>query len=571
MSQRVEWQTQYGCRMKRLRVGVVSLCIAAVLATTTADGSAGATGGGSAGAYQPAAGFTDTEYSVPYYGRLWSDHTYDRVFSPQAAATHSANYFAQVAVTERDGSALDLTFAVEGQSDTSAYQTCHPDGGCTDVTVRATPEGLLYLHAERSTEAVYYTHFGGFEPRAVELSAADADSGLKVYREVTVEPPPEAAGCADYGGDTPEAFMCLFLRELLPAGQAADADEKYLRVRLPPLVQDRSNYRLVFAEEFNGTPPAADANGCRDGLSTLDADVWNYFDACSNIDSRGEPCGNVANGGYAMAAAGTCKPGVTGPFVSAHIDTAGLLHMKYGYLEAKYTFNIDQWPNVYHNYTMLLNLRSHRLRDLRDRYGVEIEDWEDHLKHSGVEIDIFELPGNFDVAHQYANWSVRDKPDILNPTRSVKWTDYCRRDGGSGIVRNYFRRYHCYSTDTFTVTRGIEWTPRGYRTYILVHGLMNGLTLVPEKKMLIQRIRNGETRGVGGAAKDQFFEYLVPGDAGSMLEQVGVAHVPLPLHLNTWSFMVKERQPYIRRHLTFDYVRIWQPENHYADMEPVYQ
>ena len=35
--------------------------------------------------------------------------------------------------------------------------------------------------------------------------------------------------------------------------------------------------------------------------------------------------------------------------------------------------------------------------------------------------------------------------------------------------------------------------------------------------------------------------------------------------------MVKERQPYIRRRLTFDYVRVWQPENHYADMEPVYQ
>ena len=278
--------------MKQLRVGVAALCIAAVLATTTAGSTAGATDG----AYRPAAGIADAEYSVPYYGRLWSDHTYDRVFSPQAAATHSANYFAQVAVTARDGSALDLTFAVEGQSDTSAHQTCHPDSGCTDVTVRATPDGLLYLHAERSTEAVYYTHFGGFEPRAVELSAADADSGLKVYREVTVEPPPEAAGCTDYADGTPEAFTCLFLRELLPAGQVADADEAALRLRLPRLVQDSAKYRLVFAEEFNGTPPAADANGCRDGLSTLDADMWNYFDACSNIDSRGEPRGHASQG-----------------------------------------------------------------------------------------------------------------------------------------------------------------------------------------------------------------------------------------------------------------------------------
>ena len=35
--------------------------------------------------------------------------------------------------------------------------------------------------------------------------------------------------------------------------------------------------------------------------------------------------------------------------------------------------------------------------------------------------------------------------------------------------------------------------------------------------------------------------------------------------------MVKEQHPYIRRRLTFDYIRLWQPENHYADMEPVYQ
>ena len=556
--------------MKQLRVGVAALCIAAVLATTTADGSAGATAAGEG--FLPAAGIADAEYSVPYYGRVWSDNPYSRVFSPQAAATHSANYFAQVAVTERDGGALDLTFAVEGQSDTSAYQTCHPDGGCIDVTVRATPEGLLYLHAERSTEAVYYTHLGGFEPRAVELSAADADSGLKVYREVTVQPPPEAAGCADYGGGTPEAFTCLFLRELLPAAQAADADETALRAKLPRLVQDSANYRLVFAEEFNGTPPVADANGCRDGLSTLDADVWNYFDACSNIDSRGEPCGNVANGGYTMAAAGPCKPGVAGPFVSAHIDTAGLLHMKYGYIEIAYTFNIDQWPYIYYNYTTLLNLRGHRLRDLRDRYGVEIEDWEDHLKHSGVELDIFEMPGDFDVAHQYANWGVRDKPDILKPTRSQKWTDYCKYDGGSGIVWNLsVRNNGCKSTDSFTVTRGMEWTPRGYRTYISVHGLLNRLTLVPIEKILVQQHRDGRVRMVAGAAKNQYFEYLVPGDAGSLLEQVGVAHVPLPLHLNTWSYMVGERQPYIRKRMTFDYIRIWQPENHYADMEPVYQ
>ena len=33
----------------------------------------------------------------------------------------------------------------------------------------------------------------------------------------------------------------------------------------------------------------------------------------------------------------------------------------------------------------------------------------------------------------------------------------------------------------------------------------------------------------------------------------------------------KGMHPHIRRGMTFDYVRVWQPGNHYADMEPVYQ
>ncbi len=165
------------------------------------------------------------------------------------------------------------------------------------MNVRATPEGLLYLHVERNTTDTRYwlMHLGDFPRRVVEVSATDADSSLKVYREVTVVPPDAPTGCGDYGVDTPDAFTCLFLRELLPAGQADDLDEARLRAKLPRLVQDSSSYRLVFAEEFNGTPPAAHANGCSDGLSTLDAAVWNYADACVNLDSKKEACGNVGH------------------------------------------------------------------------------------------------------------------------------------------------------------------------------------------------------------------------------------------------------------------------------------
>ena len=568
-------------RVSWLRTSLAVLCVAAVAAAAVAGGSVGATGGGSAGVHQPALSFTDSEYAVQFYGKLFNEKVQDR--SPQAVVTSEAVYFAQVNLTERDGSSPALSYAVEGQSEGPLHQACAPDEGCNDVTVQVTPEGLLYLYMSGSgpEAGLGEVHYGGFAPRAVELSAADADSPLKVYREVEVDRPSDTADCGDFGDGTPEAFTCLYLRQLLPAGQAAGLDEAALRAKLPKLVQDSANYRLVFAEEFNGTPAAADANGCRDGLSTLDAGVWNYYNACDDVDAKGEPCANVADGGFTMGINSLCGfEGIPG-FLLA---TRGHLHMKYGYIEAQYTFNIDQWRDVYHNYNMILNVASGGLHYLRDQHDVEVESWEDYLKSSQVEIDIFELPRSqvlnyqFDIAHQYANWSGGDIPDRLRPIRTLKYTNYCDRAAswyGKGVVYN---PKDCTNSDTFTVTRGMEWTPRGYRTYIWVHGLQDGLTLLPKSEITVQQKFQGVARTQWYPRhKDRFFENLVPGDHSTVLEQVGVSHIPMPLNLNVWSWMERVedgeqgKHTHIRRRMTFDYVRIWQPENHYADMEPVYQ
>ena len=572
--------------MSRRWAGLAALCVVAVLAADT-GASAGATAGG--GGHQPALSFADTEYALPFYGKLFDAKVKDR--SPAAVATNGATYFAQVSLASRDGGSPDLSYAVEGQAESPLHPACGPDEGCNDMTVEATPEGLLYLHLPRgSPEAglgeVYY---GGFAPRPVELAAADADSGMKVYREVAVGPPAETADCGDYGAGTPEAFTCLYLRPLLPSGQAADLDEAALRAKLPKLVQDSDNYRLVFAEEFNGTPPAADANGCSDGLSTLDADVWNYFNACDDVDRRGEPCGNVADGGFTMGINSLCGfEGIPG-FLLA---TRGHLHMKYGYIEVGYSFNIDQWRDVYHNYNMILNVSRDGLHYLRDEHGVEIETWEDYLKSSQVEIDVFELPRSehlgvqYDVAHQYANWNGGDIPAILWPTRSGKFTQYCDKPTyllgprQQGIVTN---SKPCKNSNTVNVTKGLEWTPRGYRTYIQVHNPRYGmteLTLLPKDQITIrQKVLGSKTPTVRWfpAHRDPFFEYLVPGDLSTLLEQVAVSHIPMPINLNVWSYMVRVadgeqgKHTYIRRRMTFDYVRVWQPENNYADMEPVYR
>ncbi|MCY4663426.1 MAG: hypothetical protein OXC00_02030 [Acidimicrobiaceae bacterium] len=74
-----------------------------------------------------------------------------------------------------------------------------------------------------------------------------------------------------------------------------------------------------------------------------------------------------------------------------------------------------------------------------------------------------------------------------------------------------------------------------------------------------------------GQQRDRYFEYVDSDDTGTLLEQVAVGHIPLPFFLSAWSFMEPDRHPYIRQRLKFDYIRVWQPENLYTDMEPVYQ
>jgi len=557
--------------MRRTLLPVAALTMAGLLgiaAADAADGEFDVVGPASSNAHRATASFADLEYSVPFYGRLWSDHSWDRPDMPEAAATTRSQFIGEVAMVERPGGDLDLSFAVEGQSETPGYEVCDKPGVCQEVTVRVTPNGLLYLHMPRDSEDDRFgsTYLGGFPRRSVELSASDTESGLKVYREVMVNPPPAAAGCEEYGDATPETYTCLFLRQLLPPGQAGDADVDTLRARLPGLVQNRDNYRLVFAEEFNGGPVAPDASGCSNGLSTLDDSIWNYFDACQNLDSRGETCSNVTGGAFVMGVAGTCGITMMGPFGSVSLNTYGNLHMKYGYLEFRYTFDLKRWSGIYYNLNLLLYTNGYKLRYLRDQYGVEVHDWEDFLKNSEIEIDLFETPGLYDISHQYANWDYYDKG--LTPIRTAKWADYCESWRHRGYVRN---PRGCKSDDTFTVTRGIEWTPRGYRTYIKVDGIHNSLTIVPEDNIYIHYKPNGvDPDDITGNARKQYFEYLVPGNSGTLLEQVAIGHIPLPIAMSSWGFM-DHRHPYIRSRVKVDYIRVWQPENHYADMEPVYQ
>ena len=520
----------------------------------------------SSAGYEPAVGFTALEYPVQFYGRIYNRR--EKLERWGSQPTFNIHWFGEVTADERSED-LDLSFAVEGQHDPSGYQFCDTPN-CNDVNVKVTSSGLLYLHRQtrRPLPDVQFGYFADFPTRTVELSAADADSPLKVYREVLVGPPTSVTGCEDYGEDNPDAYTCLFLREVIPEGLGGSSSESALRASLPGLVQDADNYSLVFAEEFDGTPPPANSAECNDGLSTLDDDLWNYRDACHSdfLDSRGQPCGNVVDGHLVVGDSGKC-PGFG-------IATSGKLHAKYGYFEVKFTFKVGAWPE-YSNYNVGLFTRGEKLRFLLDRYGVEMQDYEDYLNNLDIEIELFEYNTirHSDVVQQFVNHDFRIADSDIAPIWGSKWVYYCRNEEVSLIVNP---NRPCKNRDTFTVTRGLEWTPRGYRTFTKVDDILEAMTVVPKNKIRITTkpvVGNSPqgSRNLTGDAKDAYFEYLNPEDTDTLLEQVAVSHVPLPLNVGVWGWLNEEDHPYIRTWMRIDYIRLWQPEDHYSTMEPVYQ
>ncbi len=75
-------------------------------------------------------------------------------------------------------------------------------------------------------------------------------------------------------------------------------------------------------------------------------------------------------------------------------------------------------------------------------------------------------------------------------------------------------------------------------------------------------------RTLTGVAKDACCEYL---DPDSLLKQVAVSHVPRPLNFGGWGYLHSNWHTNVRTRMKIDRIRVWPPENHYSDMEPVYQ
>ena len=511
---------------------------------------------------------------------------YDR----DARSPDPSRFFDVVRVDSEEVALEDLEFYVEELPDRVPYQFCWRSDTATDAPLTDLAEplcadldlgvrsnsGRLYLFADGpdpsgSGDFRAHPHIADYPAQRMRLSAQDTSSALKIYREFIVHPPALPVGCDDYPDSNWERYNCLFNGER-PKPPSSPADQAMIDALPEDLVQARDSYSLVFSEEF-----ATDSE-CENLNATLDGDVWSssLTDCDSrNADVNGVHCVGIRNGHYFMSYSRICSP--------ASITTAGKANFRYGYVEIKYSFLGDRFSQEsYHNYALVLgDSPRNRKYSLRD-YDVDINGSLSTMsKALSTEVDMFEhVPSSRRfIAHQYHNYRRIDAAGEVQPRRATFAYTYCR----GGVPDQWTALYNpdiCNYSKEITVVQGLEWTPRGYRRFIKVDGLHDHFNVVSRDNIRIQYRRKLGTStpdnpvysdswtSYSDTQHSRWFEYLDPDDTDSILEQVGVAHVPLDIQIVGWGHETDSDVHNTR--MEIDYIRIYQPEDRYATMEPVY-
>ena len=547
------------------------------------------TGGGQA--TEPALQFTSpTEFQVHPLGDLLPED-----MDPSDRDWHGregikGKYFSTLSAQQADGGSL--TFTVEGQSGAeSSY--CY-ESQCGPVQVRvAEGSGLLFLGASRpaprnDNERMTVnrgrlrrmkSRFEDFPSQRVEVSVQAGQQ--KVHQEVRVTAPAAAPDCQDYPRRNEDRYRCYFTREITPAAfQVANSP---LVDDLPgQLVQDREEYGLVFAEEFTGsyvpvdpdpdtetdtaTYAATYGDTCDRGLAELDDTKWNYRKKACRAQPQGVPCGYLQGGHLHMSATSQCGSGAL---------TGGFFQPRYGYVEVQFTVHKYRPHPFYANYNMLMGDVRRSETHLLHSYGLTLDSLEQLLTLvPWVEIDLIEyVPRDVWIAaHQYRNYrqyGVATHHPAVRPMRVDRNWDYC--EGPDGYCGGDWQ-------ERLTMTYGMEWTPGGYLFLRRVHGHEETLQIWPSSGIGI-----GESRGqdAHGQWRNQFrflhtdaerAPYLVPldpADPAFYLQAVGVSHAPSFIDISAWGYNISTTTT--QSELTIDHIRVFQPRNRYADMEPVYQ
>ncbi len=492
-------------------------------------------------------------------------------------------------LSAQQADAASLTFAVEGQSGDS-YEYCASATNCGPVQVRVKEDtgGLILggdLDLPTSSNGVVrrgplrqmQSRFEDFPPQRVEVSVQSGQQ--KVYQEVRVTAPADVPDCRDYPELNEDRYRCYFTRET--GREAFKVANSPLVAELPgQLVQDRGEYELVFAEEFNGSyqPYNTYADNCDRGLAELDQRKWNYrLKLCrSDPQTEPKPCEYLADGSLHISVTGQCGTTIT---------ARGLVEPKYGYVEIRYTVGTRAPPDR-PNYNVVIGGGSSRAHaHLLRSHNLNLDSLERLLTLVPyVEIDFFEYLAQSRevISHQYRNWAypAYSQHESVRPMLTYKLRYYC-----SGSL--------CRDPGRLTITEGMEWTPGGYLFLRRIHGRDDVLKIIPNDFFSATRVYEssgrhsdgnwrigfGNHRSLvydtsGGAIEQskQYFVQLDPNDDAFYLEAVGISHAPSSISTGGWNQTANEDRPLTNEsELTIDYIRVFQPRNRYADMEPLHQ
>ena len=522
-------------------------------------------------------------YGTRYLTRLPSgDNRFLRYVGSRHFLEPSASYITRLIPEDPESSSEEseegspgVVFGIQSQSKpNTANRFCQRPDTCHPLKVHVLPEGFVFFALDkRLTKTIFarkvYTY--NFQPIYAVVTRTDKSTSKTITKRLIIRPPK-----TDCGDTLNQAhYECHFKNEYLPS--PLPTTTAALRQSLPgSMVYPKSKYQLIFNEEFNG-----------DGLTSLDHRIWNAPQK-PQVSSPGETCHNVTKGHYAFSVLYGC---------STSIETYGKFRYKYGYFELEYKINVLNANLYYSNFAVVIGYQEHQKRRfLWNHYPqIRINTMEKLARLIGSEFDFIEyIPFRFkQFSHTYTNHNSRQSkhPSII-PYKTNTTFEFCNITPNN---KNTFKLPICSRTTAVnqevTVTKAFEWTPAGYRQYMKIHGIHSELKLLTgdadfnyttyyrAKLALVGEDGNAVYHENGRryeilpshSLHDQYVKNTVKvGEKKLKFQQTGILHMPADIAVNSWGYpSINDID--IKSKMRINYIRIYQPENGYADISPVYK
>ena len=304
------------------------------------------------------------------------------------------------------------------------------------------------------------------------------------------------------------------------------------------LTQPKENYDIIFRDEF-----ATDG-----GTEQIDPRLWSY---------RGYRCAiKITDGVLRMSV----NEGCTGGGI---LSTVRKFDYRYGYIEGRFT----AIPHGYNETGQKTNFRFTSWPWRHDQGGESYQRFicrgsDAHQKRKlwlttlGVEMQIFE-GRSINQYYSYAWWVYH----IQHAGNALK--SWCHDGDNIGIHSGVLWRTFIFTPDDNAVTVGVEWTPAGYK------GFING-----EPYLGLSNASIGKYKVYGYGSRDEYssrlYSYVnrdIPED--NVIPNT-VSHAYQGIQTGIWRTETLRQPDEWEVYLEIDYIRVYQPRDKYATVEPSY-